>query len=169
MTEALFKQHNIIIDDIDRRIIHCTQSGLPLVPRPYHNIAARLGLDVNDVIFRMQTMQQNGIIRRIAAVPNHYALGYKGNGMSVWDVPSELVNELGNKVGALDFVSHCYHRPRFLPEWPYNLFAMVHAHNKDEALLLVNTIADLLGEFDRGHDVLFSKQILKKTGMRLIS
>lgn len=169
MTEALLKQNNIILDDIDRQLIKVTQSGLPLVSRPYHDIATRLDLDVDEVISRMQSMQQNGIIRRIAAVPNHYALGYKGNGMSVWDVPGELVNELGQKVGALDFVSHCYHRPRFLPEWPYNLFAMVHAHNKDEALLLVNTIADLLGEFDRGHDVLFSKQILKKTGMRLIS
>lgn len=169
MTEALLKQHKIVLDDIDRQIIQATQSGLPLVSHPYHVIAERLGLDANDVISRLQTMKQNGIIRRIAAVPNHYALGYKGNGMSVWDVPGERVNELGKKVGALDFVSHCYHRPRFLPEWPYNLFAMVHAHNKDEALLLVDSIADLLGEFDRGHDVLFSKQILKKTGMRLIS
>ncbi|MDH5369146.1 MAG: AsnC family transcriptional regulator [Gammaproteobacteria bacterium] len=169
MTEALLKQHKIVLDDIDRQIIQATQSGLPLVSHPYHVIAERLGLDAKDVILRLQTMKQNGIIRRIAAVPNHYALGYKGNGMSVWDVPGERVNELGKKVGALDFVSHCYHRPRFLPEWPYNLFAMVHAHNKDEALLLVDSIADLLGEFDRGHDVLFSKQILKKTGMRLIS
>lgn len=169
MTKVLLKQHDFIIDDIDRQIIRATQSGLPLVTHPYHNIAEQLNLSVNDVISRMQVMQNNGIIRRIAAVPNHYALGYKGNGMSVWDVPAERVNELGKKVGALDFVSHCYHRPRFLPEWPYNLFAMVHAHNKAEALLLVDSIANLLGEFDRGHDVLFSKQILKKTGMRLIS
>jgi DNA-binding Lrp family transcriptional regulator len=169
MTEPLLQQHVVILDNIDRQIIQATQSGLPLVSRPYDDIAERLGLSVNDVISRMQAMQQNGIIRRIAAVPNHYALGYKGNGMTVWDVPSERVNELGKKVGALDFVSHCYHRPRFLPDWPYNLFAMVHAHNRDEALLLVNNIAELLGENDRGHDVLFSKQILKKTGMRLIS
>lgn len=169
MAESLLKKRNTILDDIDRQIIQETQSGLPLVSRPYHAVAERIGVDVNDVISRIKKMQNNGIIRRIAAVPNHYALGYKGNGMSVWNVPGELVNELGKKVGALDFVSHCYHRPRFLPEWPYNLFAMVHAHNKEEALLLVDTIADLLGEYDRGHDVLFSKQILKKTGMRLIS
>jgi len=169
MTGILLKQQAFIIDDVDRQIIRLTQSGLPLVSRPYHAVAGKLGLRVNDVISRMQLMQKNGIIRRIAAVPNHYTLGYKGNGMSVWDVPDEQVNELGKKVGALDFVSHCYHRPRFLPGWPYNLFAMVHAHNKEKALLLVNTIAELLGEFDRGHDVLFSKRILKKTGMRLIS
>jgi len=81
----------------------------------------------------MKSMQDSGVIRRIAAVPNHYSLGYKANGMPVWDVPDERVSELGQKVGQLDFVSHCYHRPRYLPEWPYNLFAMVHAHNRDEA------------------------------------
>jgi hypothetical protein len=83
-------------------------------------------------------------------------------------VPDELINELGQQVGALDFVSHCYHRPRFLPDWPYNLFAMVHAHNREEAMLLVDKISALLGEHDRAHDVLFSKRILKKTGMRLL-
>jgi len=168
MNKPQLKKEQFILDDINRQIITATQSGLPLVSRPYDVIAERIGVDANEVISRMKTMQENGIIRRIAAVPNHYALGYKGNGMSVWDVPSELVNKLGEQVGALDFVSHCYHRPRFLPEWPYNLFAMVHAHNRDEALLLVEKIADVLGEYDRGHDVLFSKQILKKTGMRLL-
>ena len=168
MSETLLQNKELLLDDINRQIIQATQSGLPLVSRPYDDIAKRLGISSSEVISRMKAMQENGIIRRIAAVPNHYALGYKGNGMSVWDVPSELVNELGKKVGELDFVSHCYHRPRFLPDWPYNLFAMVHAHNRDEALLLVDTIAKLLGEHDRGHDVLFSKKILKKTGMRLL-
>lgn len=168
MPEAILQNEEIILDEVNRQIIQATQSGLPLVSRPYHDIAEGLGITASEVISRMKAMQEAGIIRRIAAVPNHYALGYKGNGMSVWDVPGELVNELGNKVGALDFVSHCYHRPRFLPDWPYNLFAMVHAHNREEALLLVDTIAKLLGEHDRGHDVLFSKRILKKTGMRLL-
>jgi len=168
MNKPQLKKEQFILDCINRQIITATQSGLPLVSRPYDVIAERIGIDASDVIRRMEAMQDNGIIRRIAAVPNHYALGYKGNGMSVWDVPSELVNELGEQVGALDFVSHCYHRPRFLPEWPYNLFAMVHAHNRNEALLLVEKIAEVLGEYDRGHDVLFSKRILKKTGMRLL-
>lgn len=168
MSEALLQNEDTLLDEIDRQIIHATQAGLPLVSKPYDAVARKLDITASDVIRRMKAMQDNGIIRRIAAVPNHYALGYKGNGMSVWDVPSERVNELGKQVGALDFVSHCYHRPRFSPDWPYNLFAMVHAHNRDEALLLVDTITKLLGEHDRGHDVLFSKRILKKTGMRLL-
>ena len=115
----------------------------------------------------MRTMQQQGIIRRIAAVPNHYALGYKANGMTVWDVRDDRIDELGPAVGALAFVSHCYQRPRFLPDWPYNLFAMVHAHSREDAQSLVTIIAELLGEASRGHDVLYSTRILKKTGMRL--
>jgi len=168
MSEALIQSEVFSIDSIDRKIIQATQTGLPLVPRPYHAIAEGLGLMVTDVIQRMKLMQEQGVIRRIAAVPNHYALGYKGNGMTVWDVPSKKIHELGAKVGALDFVSHCYHRPRFLPDWPYNLFAMVHAYSREEALLLVDGIAKLLGKDDHGHDVLFSKKILKKTGFRIL-
>lgn len=155
-----------VLDDTDRKIVEITQSGLPLISRPYDDIAQRLDLETSDVISRMRNMQHSGVIRRIAAVPNHYALGYKANGMTVWDVPDERVHELGQKVGELDFVSHCYQRPRYLPEWPYNLFAMVHAHNRDDASLLVDKIAELIGADDRGHDILFSTKILKKTGLR---
>lgn len=160
---------DMVLDELDRKIIQATQSGLPLVSRPYDVVAEKVGISGDEVKQRLLIMQQQGIIRRIAAVPNHYALGYKGNGMTVWNVPDERISQLGPKVGALEFVSHCYHRPRFLPDWPYNLFAMVHAHNREEALLLVDKIADLLGDDDLGHDVLFSSRILKKTGMRLLT
>ncbi|MEN8261083.1 MAG: AsnC family transcriptional regulator, partial [Pseudomonadota bacterium] len=113
-------------DETDRRIIQATQAGLPLTPRPYHALAEQLGLPADDVMARMQAMQEKGIIRRIGAVPNHYKLGYRYNGMSVWDVPDGRADELGEKIGKLDFVSHCYRRPRHPPDWPYNLFAMVH-------------------------------------------
>lgn len=157
----------IMIDATDRRIIAATQEGLPLTPRPYAVIAEQLGLDTNEVISRVQRMLDNGVIRRIGAVPNHYALGFKGNGMSVWDVPDEHVQELGQQIGALEFVSHCYHRPRHLPDWNYNLFAMVHGRDRAEVDIKVSHIAAILGENDRGHTVLFSTRILKKTGLRI--
>jgi DNA-binding Lrp family transcriptional regulator len=157
----------IHLDEIDRKIVVATQSGLPLVRRPFLNIAMQLGVEEQEVIHRMRVLQEHGIIRRIAAVPNHYALGFRANGMSVWDVPDEMINVLGKQIGSLAFVSHCYHRPRHLPDWPYNLFAMVHAHDHKHAMSLVDKIAALLGENDRGHDVLFSQRILKKTGMRI--
>lgn len=155
------------IDNIDREIIRITQQGLPLVRWPYQVIAVQLGISTDQVIERMQAMTDHGIIRRSGVVPNHYNLGFTANGMSVWNVPDTEVSEIGMKVGALEFVSHCYQRPRFLPEWPYNLFAMVHGRSKEEVREKVNTIANMLGEKNRGHSILFSTKILKKTGLRI--
>ncbi len=156
-----------IADATDRAIIVATQSGMPLVARPYHAIAEQLGLDAEDVMARMRRMQETGLIRRIGVVPNHYAIGYRANGMSVWDVPDELTDELGERVGQLAFVSHCYRRPRQPPMWNYNLFAMVHGKTRAEVEQQVASIADLLGAHVRTHDVLYSTRILKKTGLRL--
>ena len=114
------------LDADDRRLIVATQGGLPLVPRPYHALAGKLGTSAEDIKARLNRLLESGVIRRIGAVPNHYALGYSANGMSVWDVPDERIDALGEAVGRLPFVTHCYHRPRALPLWPYNLFAMVH-------------------------------------------
>jgi DNA-binding Lrp family transcriptional regulator len=100
-------------------------------------------------------------------VPNHYRLGYTANGMTVWDVPDADIREVGRRVGELDIVSHCYQRPRRLPDWPYNLFAMVHGHSREEVKAKVQQIAQLLGDRVRGYDVLVSTRILKKTGLRL--
>ncbi|HYA65598.1 MAG TPA: Lrp/AsnC family transcriptional regulator, partial [Burkholderiaceae bacterium] len=93
---------------LDRAIVRATQAGLPLEPRPYRAIAESLGLDSELVLVRLRAMLADGRIRRIGAVPNHYALGYRANAMSVWDVDDQRVDELGAKVGALAFVSHCY-------------------------------------------------------------
>ncbi len=155
------------IDDRNRRLIAATQAGLPLVAEPYREIADDLGLDEADVMARLNAMQQSGIIRRIAVAPNHYALGLVANGMSVWDVADEMAIALGNTVGALEFVSHCYLRPRALPDWPYNLFAMVHGVSRDEVAAKRDEIRTLLGDALLGDDILYSTRILKKTGLRL--
>lgn len=156
-----------LLDATDRAIIQATQEGLPRVARPYRAVAEQVGVSAEDVMARMRRMLDSGVIRRIAAVPNHYALGYRANGMSVWNVPDDEVRELGPRVGALAFVSHCYHRPRHLPRWPYNLFAMVHGRDRAEVDAHVAEIARLLGDADRGHAVLYSTRILKKTGLRI--
>jgi DNA-binding Lrp family transcriptional regulator len=155
------------LDDADRRLIVATQAGLPLVPRPYDALSQRLGMDAEEVKTRLQRMLDAGVIRRIGAVPNHYAIGYTANGMSVWDVDDAHVDRLGAAVGALDCVTHCYRRPRHLPDWPYNLFAMVHARDRAAVERHVMRIETLLGVHCRTHDVLYSTQILKKTGLRI--
>jgi len=155
------------LDEGDRRIVLATQAGMPLVPRPYHALAETLGMPAEEVMTRLVRLLQTGVIRRIGAVPNHYALGYTANGMSVWDVPDQEVDALGAAVGRLPFVTHCYQRPRHLPAWPYNLFAMVHGKSRDEVEAKVRAIATLLAPHLRAHEVLYSSRILKKTGLRI--
>ena len=151
----------------ERALVKATQGGLPLVPRPYEEIARRVGTGELEVISLLQKMLSDGRIRRIGAVPNHYALGYTANAMSVWDVADEAVDELGGRVGALPFVTHCYRRPRRLPDWPYNLFAMVHGRGRTDAAVKIETNRAQLGVSVRASDVLYSTRILKKTGLRI--
>lgn len=156
------------LDGTDRAILKILQDGIALVPKPYHAAAAELGLEAAEVMARVKQMQAAGVIRRLGAVPNHYKLGVRSNGMTVWDVDDEMIGQAGRDVGALPFVSHCYHRPRHLPDWPYNLFAMVHGRNRAETEAQAQDIARVLGTRAGGHEILYSTRILKKTGLRLI-
>lgn len=155
------------MNPLDERIVRATQGGLPLVPEPYRAVARALGGGPVLVMERIRGMLSDGRIRRIGAVPNHYRLGYTANGMSVWDVADEAIARLGPAVGALHFVTHCYRRPRRPPDWPYNLFAMLHGRNRKEVEEKVAAIRALLGPACRSSDVLYSTRILKKTGLRL--
>ena len=155
------------LTEFDRELIAATQSGLPLVPRPYDAVAAMLGSTGEAVRARLGALLAAGGVRRIAAVPNHYRLGYAANGMSVWDVDDDQVDRLGELIGSQPAVSHCYRRPRKAGVWRYNLFAMLHGHTRDEVLAQAEHVAQLLGPACRAHDVLFSSAILKKTGLRL--
>jgi DNA-binding Lrp family transcriptional regulator len=155
------------LDDFDRALIAATQGGLPLVPRPYDAVGERLGVSGQQVRERLAQMLETGLIRRIGAVPNHYRLGFTANGMSVWDVDDTQVDALGERIGQLAGVSHCYRRPRRLPAWPYNLFAMLHGRTRTEVEQQAAQVRDLLGAACTGHDILYSTAILKKTGLRL--
>ncbi|HEX6137279.1 MAG TPA: AsnC family transcriptional regulator [Casimicrobiaceae bacterium] len=158
---------SVALDPLDRRIVQRLQAGLPLTPRPYDAVADAIGVAPEAVRARVAALLADGRIRRIGAVPNHYALGWCANGMSVWDVDDARVDALGALVGRLPAVTHCYRRPRRPPQWPYNLFAMVHGRDREEVAAKVAGIAQVLGDAARAHDVLFSTRILKKTGLRI--
>lgn len=156
-----------MIDAKDREIIAALQGGLPLVPAPYAQVAETLGLDEDALLYRLAGLKSRGVIRRIAAAPNHYKLGMTANGMTVWDVKDDQIAELGTRIGALPFVTHCYERPRALPDWPYNLFAMVHGKDREEVEEKRAEISAILGAACGAKDILYSTRILKKTGLRL--
>lgn len=155
------------LDALDRRLVTATQGGLLLVPTPWAVVAEQIGCSPVVLGERLRAMLASGIIRRIGVVPNHVRLGFRGNGMTVWDVPDGRLEAVGARIGGLDFVSHCYARPRHLPSWPYNLFAMVHGRDRPEVARKVAEMAALLGDDSRGHEILYSSAVLKKTGMRL--
>jgi DNA-binding Lrp family transcriptional regulator len=166
-TTAVSSTGDYAPDELDRRIINATQAGLPLTNAPYQAIAQLCQCSSQQVKQRLQQMLEGGIIRRIGAVPNHYRLGLMANGMTVWDIPDDSAMALGSRIGQLDFVSHCYLRPRHDPVWPYNLFAMVHGRTRDEVDDKIEQIAAITGKDSRAHETLYSSAILKKTGMRL--
>lgn len=167
MNAAVAPPTAMSLDAVDLGLIKATQAGLPLDPQPYHVLARQLGITPREVMDRLSGMLAGGIIRRIGAVPNHYSLGYTANGMTVWDVLDAQADALGARIGRLPFVSHCYLRPRAGSRWPYNLFAMVHGHDRAEVTGYAAEIGRILGRACLRHDILYSSRILKKTGLRL--
>lgn len=145
-------------------LIEIIQTGLPLVARPYQEIAERLGWSEQLVIDKLQAMIDGGTIKRLGIVVRHHELGYRANAMVVWDVADERVDTTGKKLGMQDCVTLCYQRPRMLPEWPYNLFCMVHGRDRNEVLECIATMAEGLGMEDVPHTVLFSGRRFKQRG-----
>ncbi len=143
------------------------QDDLPLVERPYAAVAERLGTTEERVIGLLSTLLERGVVKRLGAVPNHYALGITANGMAVWDVPDEAVDAFGERLAARAEVTHCYRRPRRPPEWRYNLYAMVHGRSREEVLSTVGRMASEAGLAGFPSAVLFSVRQFRKRGARL--
>lgn len=154
------------IDDMDRRLLAAIEDGLPLTPQPYAAVARRLGWGEADVLARLCRLRAEGVISRFGLVVRHHELGYRANAMAVWDVPDAQVDDVGRRLAAYDFVTLCYRRPRRLPQWPYNLFCMVHGRDRAtvrEQIARLNAEQRLAAH---PHDVLFSRRRFKQRGAR---
>lgn len=145
------------------------QGGLPLVPRPYAVIGERIGLSEDAVIQEMQRLGAEGLIKRLGVVVRHRALGYRSNAMVVWDIPDSRLDELGPCMGRFPFVTLCYHRPRHLPVWPYNLFTMIHGRDREQVYSRLDELAASCGLEDVPREVLFSRRCFKQRGARYVS
>jgi siroheme decarboxylase len=149
---------------LDEAIIGAIQGGLPLVERPYAAIGRALGIDESTVIERIQALLADGSIKRLGVVVRHQELGYRANAMVVWDLPEARVDALGARIGAVPFVTLCYRRPRRLPDWPYNLFTMIHGRSREAVLAQVAKVELSLDLGPVPHAVLFSGQRFKQRG-----
>lgn len=153
-------------DAQDLVLLQAVEDGLPLVPRPFAELGARLGMPEGEVMARFWMLQNLGVIKRFGVVVRHHELGYRANAMVVWDISDERVQELGRQLGSFSFVTLCYRRPRRLPVWPYNLFTMIHGRDRDQVLARVEELVEACGLGDIPHNVLFSRRRFKQRGAR---
>jgi DNA-binding Lrp family transcriptional regulator len=152
------------VDELDIRLLRAVQDGLKLTKRPYQNLGEEMGMSEDEVIKRLQALVEEGVIRRFAAAIGHRALGIVANAMIVWKVPTHDVEMIGRIVASFEDVTHCYARAD-QPEWPYNLYAMVHSRSREECVRIASEISRAAGVEE--YKVLFSEAEYKKTSARI--
>jgi DNA-binding Lrp family transcriptional regulator len=164
-SEALHRENvGIAIGEGDRELVQVLTTGLPLVAMPFKEIASHLGRGEKEILNRLKHLLEAGIIPRIGAIVRHRALGWASNAMAVWDVPIEDIDRAGISLGRAPGVTLCYRRSRYEREWPYNLYCMVHARTRQEALSTLAAASKSAGLEGLPHEVLFSKRCFKQTG-----
>lgn len=150
----------------EQRLVAAVQEGLPLVPRPYAAVARAAGCSEAAVIERLGRWLDGGQIRRLGIVVRHHELGYAANGMAVWDIADEDVDHIGEAFARYPFVTLCYRRPRRLPDWPYNLFCMIHGRDRETVEAQHRQLVDECGLADVRRALLFSTRRFKQRGAR---
>jgi DNA-binding Lrp family transcriptional regulator len=146
-------------DERDVAVIRATQGDMPIVPEPYAPAAAQLGMDVDALLEHMAGMRERGLLRRVAAILYHRRAGFSANGMGVWQVPAERIEELGPRMASFRGISHCYQRPTY-EDWPYSVFTMAHGRSKEECDAVLDAIAADTGIEQRA--TLYSSTEFKK-------
>jgi DNA-binding Lrp family transcriptional regulator len=152
------------MDSLDLEILKAVQDGIKLTERPYLALGDELGISEEEVIKRLKDLQEEGIVRRFAAAIGHRALGIVANAMIVWRVSAGRVEAAGEIFAAAEEVTHCYERATS-PNWPYNLYTMVHSRSKEDCLRIADQLSQAAGVED--YRVLFSEKEYKKTSARI--
>ena len=143
-------------------LIEVISKGLPLVSRPYAAIAEQLDCSETQVIEGINRIMMRGDMKRFGVVVRHRELGYRANGMVVWDIPDARVTEIGHCIGQYSFVTLCYQRPRRLPDWHYNLFSMIHGRDRAKVIEQVESIVTQCGLHGIDLEILFSNRCFKQ-------
>jgi DNA-binding Lrp family transcriptional regulator len=146
-------------DELDVAVIRATQGDMPIIPEPYAPAAAELGMSVEALLEHMSGMRDRGLLRRVAAILFHRRAGFSANGMGVWQVPAEQIEQLGPRMASFRGISHCYQRPTY-EDWPYSVFTMAHGRSKEECDAVLDAIAADTGI--AGRATLYSSTEFKK-------
>jgi DNA-binding Lrp family transcriptional regulator len=154
----------IVDSDFETALIAAIGKGLPIVERPYAELGKQLGCGEREVIDGIRRIAMRGDLKRFGVVVRHRKLGYRANAMVVWNLPDARVAEIGTRIGGYPFVTLCYQRPRRLPDWPYNLFSMIHGRDRGAVLGQLRQVVEQCGLRGIEYDVLFSGRCFKQRG-----
>jgi DNA-binding Lrp family transcriptional regulator len=154
------REVKFVATEEDKNYIRELQKDLEITERPFAKAAQKLGITEGQLLEKAKEYEEIGVMRRFAAILRHREAGFLANGMIVWKVPEERIEEVGAKLGAFPQVSHCYQRPVY-PDWPYNVFSMVHCKSNDDAQVIAKQIEDQIDVHD--YKILFSSREFKKT------
>jgi len=152
----------------DAEILQALTRGLALVPRPFAALARELGRPEAELVGRIRNLTEAGVISRLGIIVRHRALGWRSNAMVVWQVPEAEVDRAGQALAAQPGVTLCYQRRPDARHWPFNLYCMIHARGRDEALGKLGRAAEAVGLSDLPHQVLFSVRCFKQTGAMVL-
>ncbi|KYZ76764.1 transcriptional regulator [Anaerosporomusa subterranea] len=155
-----------MFDSLDTAIIAAMQVELTLTEEPYQKIAQSLGISQEELLTRLQGYRNDGKIRKLGAVLRHRKVGFSANALCAWIIPMERLDEVGIRLAAEPYISHCYARESH-PDWPYNLYTMLHAHSRAECEASAQELSRLTGITD--YVLLYSHKEWKKTSMRYFS
>lgn len=153
-------------DPLDRELLASIEDGLPIDPRPFREVAQKIGIAERDLIDRIRRLAESGIVTRFGCVVRHRALGYTANAMAVWDIPDAEVDARAQEFLRNPAVTLCYRRRRRLPDWPYNLFCMIHARTERDAYATIDEINLVSDTGLCRQNVLFSVRCFKQSGAR---
>lgn len=154
-------------DETDRALAQALTDGLPLVPRPFAEVGARLSIPEEEVLARLAVLAATGIVPRIGVIVRHRALGWRSNAMVVWDIAPEETDRVGARLAEVPGINLCYQRTRYAREWPYNLYCMVHARSREEAFATLTRATNHAGLAGVPRQILFSLRCFKQTGALL--
>ena len=135
---------NLKVSDIERSILSLLQDGFSKTRYPYKDMAEMVGIGTEQLLEILQDWKQQGKIRRIGAIVNHFQLGLGSGAMVLWLVSEHRIEEVGQILASFDEVSHAYERHNF-KNWPYNLYTMVHARSREKVTEVVNKMSQASG------------------------
>ena len=143
----------------EQKILAVLQEGFPASLTPYADMAQRMGLSVEDLLDTLRLWRDQGKLRRLGAIVNHFRVGMGGGAMVVWQVPPERIEAVGKQLAGFPEVSHAYQRA-CMPNWPYNLYTMVHAADGSEPETIVARMSQACGVTQ--YRLLMTEKELKK-------